>query len=44
VPSTADKAAIEGAARVSSEVVKHAAGAPVKKIIIVPGRLVNVVV
>ncbi len=44
VPSTADKAAIEGAARVSSEVAKHAAGAPVKKIIIVPGRLVNVVV
>ena len=44
VPSTADKAAIEGAARESSEVVKHAAGAAVKKIIIVPGRLVNVVV
>ena len=44
VPSTADKAAIEGAARASPEVVKHAAGAPVKKIIIVPGRLVNVVV
>jgi leucyl-tRNA synthetase len=44
VPATADKAAIEGAARESAEVVKHAAGAAVKKIIIVPGRLVNVVV
>jgi leucyl-tRNA synthetase len=44
VPATADQAAIEGAARGSAEVVKHAAGAPVKKIIIVPGRLVNVVV
>ena len=44
VAATADKAAIEGAARASAEVAKHAAGAPVKKVIIVPGRLVNVVV
>ena len=44
VPATADNAAIEAAARAAPEVAKHAAGAAVKKIIIVPGRLVNVVV
>ena len=44
VPAGADAAAIEAAARASAEVAKHAAGAPVKKVIVVPGRLVNVVV
>ena len=44
VPATADKAAIEAAARASAEVAKHANGALVKKVIVVPGRLVNVVV
>ncbi|MET0345316.1 MAG: leucine--tRNA ligase, partial [Casimicrobiaceae bacterium] len=44
VPATADKAAIEAVARASAEVAKHANGAPVKKVIVVPGRLVNVVV
>jgi leucyl-tRNA synthetase len=44
VPATADRAAIEALARASAEVAKHAAGAPVKKIVVVPGRLVNVVV
>ena len=44
VPAAADRAAIETAARASPEVAKHAAGAPVKKIVVVPGRLVNVVV
>ena len=44
VPATADNAAIEAAVRASPEVAKHAAGAPIKKIVIVPGRLVNVVV
>jgi leucyl-tRNA synthetase len=44
VPATADKAAIEAAARSAPEVVKHAAGAPVKKVVVVPGRLVNVVI
>ena len=44
VPSTADRAAIEAAARASGEVARHANGAPVKKVIVVPGRLVNVVV
>ena len=44
VPADADAKAIEAAARASAEVAKHAAGAPVKKVIVVPGRLVNVVV
>jgi leucyl-tRNA synthetase len=44
VPATAGRDDIEAAARASAEVAKHAAGAPVKKTIVVPGRLVNVVV
>ena len=44
VPAQADRAAIESAARTSPEVAKHAAGAAVKKVVVVPGRLVNVVV
>ena len=44
VPATADRAAIEDAAKASAEVAKHSNGAPVKKIVVVPGRLVNVVV
>ena len=44
VPSSADNAAVEAEARASPAVAKHANGAPVKKVIVVPGRLVNVVV
>jgi leucyl-tRNA synthetase len=44
VPSAAGAPAIEAAARASAEVAKHAAGAPIRKVIVVPGRLVNVVV
>jgi leucyl-tRNA synthetase len=44
VPASADRDAIEAAARGAAEVAKHAAGAPVKKVVIVPGKLVNVVV
>jgi leucyl-tRNA synthetase len=44
VPASADRAAIEAAARASADVARHAAGAPLKKIIVVPGRLVNVVI
>jgi leucyl-tRNA synthetase len=44
VPSDADHAAIEAAARASPEVAKHSNGAAAKKVIVVPGRLVNVVV
>ena len=43
VPAGADKAAIETAALASPELLKFAVGAPVKRVIVVPGRLVNVV-
>jgi leucyl-tRNA synthetase len=44
VPSSADNATIEAAARASAEVAKHVGSGAVKKVVIVPGRLVNVVV
>ncbi len=44
VPTGADKAAIEAAALASPEVAKFAEGRKPKKVIVVPGRLVNVVV
>jgi leucyl-tRNA synthetase len=44
VPAGADKAAIEAAALASPEFEKFAEGKPAKKVIVVPGRLVNVVV
>jgi leucyl-tRNA synthetase len=44
VPAAADKAAIEASALASPDFVKFAEGKPVKKIVVVPGRLVNVVV
>jgi leucyl-tRNA synthetase len=44
VPAGADKAAIEAAALASEVFKSFAAGAPAKKVIVVPGRLVNIVV
>jgi leucyl-tRNA synthetase len=44
VPAGADKAAIEAAALASDAFVKQAQGATAKKVIVVPGRLVNIVV
>ena len=44
VPAGADKAAIEAAALASEAFIRQAAGAPAKKVIVVPGRLVNIVV
>ena len=44
VPANAGKAEIEKLALASEDFVKHAEGAPVKRVIVVPGRLVNVVV
>jgi leucyl-tRNA synthetase len=44
VAAGADKATIEAAALASPVFVSHAAGAPAKKVVVVPGRLVNVVV
>jgi leucyl-tRNA synthetase len=44
VPAKGDNAAIETIARSAPEVAKHAEGKPIRRVIIVPGRLVNVVV
>jgi leucyl-tRNA synthetase len=44
VAAGADKAAIEAAALAHEAFVKQAAGAAPKKVIVVPGRLVNIVV
>ncbi len=44
VPAAADKAAIEAAALASAEFAKFGEGKPAKKVVVVPGRLVNVVV
>ncbi len=44
VPAGADKAAIEAAALASEAFLKAANGAQPKKVVVVPGRLVNVVV
>jgi leucyl-tRNA synthetase len=44
VPASADKSAIEAAALASEAFVKQANGAAPKKVVVVPGRLVNVVV
>jgi leucyl-tRNA synthetase len=43
VAASADKATIEAAASAAPEVAKFGEGKPVRKIVIVPGRLVNVV-
>ena len=43
VPSTADSSAIEAVARAAPEVAKYGEGRPIRKVILVPGRLVNVV-
>jgi len=44
VPAAADKAAIEAAALASPEVAKFSEGRAPKKVVVVPGKLVNVVV
>ena len=44
VPATADRAAIEAAALASPEFARFSEGRPLKKVVVVPGRLVNVVV
>jgi leucyl-tRNA synthetase len=43
VPAAADKAAIEAAALAHPDCIKFSEGRPAKKIVVVPGRLVNVV-
>jgi leucyl-tRNA synthetase len=44
VPALADRHAIEAAALASPEFLRFADGRPAKKVVVVPGRLVNVVV
>jgi leucyl-tRNA synthetase len=44
VPASADKAAIEAAALATEEFAKFSEGKAPKKVVIVPGRLVNIVV
>ena len=44
VPAAADKTAIEALALASEAVLKHTEGKPPKKVVVVPGRLVNIVV
>jgi leucyl-tRNA synthetase len=44
VPRDADQAAIEKLVLANPAVQKDVAGRPIKKVIVVPGRLVNVVV
>jgi leucyl-tRNA synthetase len=44
VPADADKSAIEQLAQQSETVQRHLEGKTVRKIIVVPGRLVNIVV
>ena len=43
VPSTADRAAIEATALASAVTRKYLQGKPAKKLVVVPGRLVNIV-
>jgi leucyl-tRNA synthetase len=43
VAASASKAEIEAAALASPEVARFAEGRPPKKVVVVPGRLVNVV-
>ena len=44
VPAGADKAAIEAAALASEDFIKFSGGSTAKKVIVVPGRLVNLVI
>ena len=44
VASDADNATIEAAARAAPEVARHADGKPIRRVIVVKGRLVNVVI
>ncbi|MCB6184076.1 leucine--tRNA ligase [Leeia sp. TBRC 13508] len=44
VPKAADKAAIEAAALADASILKHLEGQAPKKVIVVPGRLINIVV
>ena len=42
-PADADKTALEALARADAGVLRHVAGATIRKVIVVPGKLVNIV-
>ena len=44
VPKDASKEAIEAAARNSAKIAEWTAGKEIRKVVVVPGRLVNLVV
>jgi leucyl-tRNA synthetase len=44
VPANADRAAVEQAALANTNVQRHIEGQAIKKVVVVPGRLVNIVV
>jgi leucyl-tRNA synthetase len=44
VPATADKETIERLTLASADFARHSPGGAVRKVVVVPGRLVNVVV
>ena len=44
VPATADQAAQEAAARAHPDVLRHLEGQTLRKVVVVPGRLINLVV
>ncbi|MCK6371159.1 MAG: hypothetical protein L6Q83_07510, partial [Gammaproteobacteria bacterium] len=44
VPTGADEATVKAAALADENVSRHVAGKPVRRVIVVPGKLVNVVV
>jgi len=44
VPAKASAAQIEALALAHPQVVPHLAGKPAKKVVVVPGRMVNIVV
>ena len=43
VSATADAATVEAAAKADENVIPHLAGLTVRKVIVVPGRIVNIV-
>ena len=44
VPASATREAVEALALADARVAKHIEGKPIKKLIVVPGKLINVVV
>ena len=44
VPANADNASVEKAALSDADVLRHIEGKTVRKIVVVPGRIVNIVV